>query len=920
MTASLAIEALNGGEISPLLAGRGSKDFYQNGLKTSLNMLPMVQGPVIQRSGSAFVAEIKDSTKLTALIEFQFNTLQAYILEFGDQYMRVHLNHARAVLTPQNISGITNANPAVLTYVGADTYANGDPVFLSGVLGMVEVDNREFTVAGLNAGANTFQLSGIDSTAFGAYTSGGTVSEIYQIATPYLQADLFDSDGTLRLKFAQTGDTMYIVHPSYAPRKLTRTGHTAWTLNTVAFLKGPFASINSDDSVRIMCTATGATNQPGQTVSIQANSAIFDANMVGEFFYMEELYLSDNAVAPWASGVTTGGGVGSLQVSNNSNVYVLVDSGGGAASGEIAPLHIAGDAWDGPLASANIRKWRYLHSRWAIITLTAFVDTQNMTGTITTYLCDGLAPASKVVTNVTNSGGLFHCAVTAHGYAEGDYVNIAGVTGTGGLPAAVNKDWKITNITTNAFDLVGSTFVGASTGAGTVKRYSTWKWAHGAFSASKGYPAAVGFYLDRLAFANTAAQPDSVWLSEFGFYESFAGKTGPDVLATNSIAVTLASGEVNPINWMSPHTDGLVLGTPTAEYSLQAASPASSFGPGNTQAPLRSGYGSRAVPPARIGATAFFVQRAGRKVRDLGYFSYATNTIVGTDLIVRAEHLTKKYPIIDMAWVAEPDALLWAIRSDGQLVSFTYQKEQEVFAWGQHQLGGNSDVGDTLPPLVESVASIPTPDGRSNELWMIVNRYVNGKTRRYIEYLTPRWIDGDPVANAQMVDASLTYSGAPVTKLSGLYHLIGDTVAILADGKVHRSLVVDATGSITLDYQASTIAVGGAFKGRVQPMAVEHPTQTGTAQGKKKIITKATVRMMHTNNIKYGGDFVTMERQNFVTTQGLYDTAVDLITGDMDVTWPGQWDNAAFLCFENDLPVPFGICAIFPQVETVEMG
>lgn len=917
MTASLAIEALNSGELSPLLSGRGSKDFYQTGLKTSLNMIPLVQGPVVQRSGTGFVAEVKDSTKQTAIQQFEFNTTQAYMLEFGDQYMRVHFNHARALLATKVITGITNANPAVVSST-AHGFSNGQHVFIAGVLGMVDVDNREFVVAGV--AANSFQLSGIDSTAFGVYTSGGTAGVIYEIATPYVQADLFDSDGALRLKFAQTGDTVYIVHPSYAPRKLTRTGHTAWTLTTAAFTKGPFSSINSDDSQRVMCVATGTTNEAGQTVSVQSNTAIFDANMVGEFFYMEELYLSDNAVSPWGAGTTVSFGA---QHSNNGNVYQ--NKGGiSGATGVTAPTHIAGDQADAMLTATGYKIWRYLHSRKAIITLTAFVDSKNMTGTITTYLCDGLAPAAKAISNVTIVGGLFRINSNTHGYGEGDYVKIASVVGTGGMTAAVNGDWKVINVTTNTFDLATSAGVGVYTSGGAATRYATWKWAHGAFSVSRGYPAAVAFHQDRLALAGTAAQPDTVWLSEFGNFDSFSQYTGPDVLATNAIAVTLANGSVNQIYWMTTLTDlgaaALILGTATAEYALGPATTTSPLGPNNVQAPLRSGYGSRSVPPVKVETTSFFVQRAGKKVRDFGQFSYATNSVSGTDLTVRAEHLTKKYPIVDMAWVQEPDALLWCCRFDGQLLSYTHQKEQQVFGWGQHTLGGNSDAGDTLPPLVEEVASIPTPDGRQNELWMVVNRYVNGKTRRYIEYMSPRWVDGDAIATAFMVDAGLTYTGSPVITLSGLYHLIGDTIAILADGKVHKNLVVDATGSITLDYAASTISVGEGFKGRVQPMAIEHPTQTGTAQGKKKIISRALVRLLHTNNVKFGPDFNTLERQNFLTTQSLYDTAVALLTGDMAVTWNGAWDEAAFLCFENDLPVPFGIAAIYPQVETVEVG
>lgn len=79
-------------------------------------------------------------------------------------------------VTALTITGITQANPAVVTVASIGSLQNGDQIVIQGVDGMTEVNfdgSNIYTVAGI-AGA-TFQLQGIDSTAFGAYTSGGTV-------------------------------------------------------------------------------------------------------------------------------------------------------------------------------------------------------------------------------------------------------------------------------------------------------------------------------------------------------------------------------------------------------------------------------------------------------------------------------------------------------------------------------------------------------------------------------------------------------------------------------------------------------------------------------------------------------------------------------------------------------------------------
>jgi hypothetical protein len=268
-------ESFNGGELSPILEGRVDFAKYKKGLKSCVNFIPLVQGPLTRRPGTKFTAEVKDSTKKTLLVEFEFSTVQAYVLEFGDQYVRFHRNHAQITQTAQNITGITKANPGVVTYSGSDTYANGDRVLISGVVGMTEVNNREFTVANVNAGANTFELSGVNTSAYTTYSSGGTVAEIYEVATPYLEADLFE------IQFAQSADVLYIAHPDYAPRKLSRTGHTSWTLTTIDFLDGPFLPTNSTTTTLTLSGTTGSVTVTASAVTGINSDAGFASTDVG---------------------------------------------------------------------------------------------------------------------------------------------------------------------------------------------------------------------------------------------------------------------------------------------------------------------------------------------------------------------------------------------------------------------------------------------------------------------------------------------------------------------------------------------------------------------------------------------------------------------------------------------------------------
>lgn len=907
-----AVTAMNAGELTPLLDARVDKDFYGVGLKFCENMIPLTQGPAAMRSGFQYIKAVRDATKRTALIRFQFGLTQAYAIEVGDQYFRIYRDKALVTATPVNVSAITKANPGVITTSAAHGLVTGDKVMLAGIGGMIELNNREVTVTV----TSTTQFNwGENTSAFGTYISGGTVAKIIEVATPYTQSDLFDASGRLRLSYAQSADTLYVVHPAYAPRKLTRSSDTSWALATVDLALGPFSNPNPDDSKRLLVRGTGAGDgvaanfQPGGAVTLRANHALFQAGHVGSFVFLEEIYFDQRDVRPWLPGEPSS--VVGLQISSDGNVYQHVQAAGAGSGGGVQPTHIIGDAWDNMVGGAGAarHKWRYLHSRWAILRITGFTSSELVTCSIVTYLCNGFWPQQLSITNVTNASGRIRITSASHGYSDGDYVFIASV---GGVTAA-NNNWRIINVTTNTFDLDGSTFAGTWSGGGTVIRYTTWKWALGAFSAARGYPSAVTFYQDRLCFAATTADPDTVWMSESSNYEGFATRDANQITAANAITVTMSAGEVNKIEALQGTPDGLIVFTADSEGSIQQATINEPLGPNNVRAVPLSNYGSSNVRPVRVGNAVMFVQRGARKLRE---FIRDETGFVSNDVTVRAEHLLTQSGIVSTDWCQEPDAILWAARSDGTLLSFTYQKEQSVFAWCRHKLGGSSNAAGTAPPIVESVCQVPSADGSSNDLYVIVKRWINGATRRHVEVLQPRWVRGTSVAAGYFLDGGLTYSGSPATTISGLTWLIGQTVTILADGKVHPARTVSASGSITLDYAASTVHVGLPYAGRLQLMRPELPQANGSSQGKTKQVKKVTARLLNTNNLKFGPDFSTMARVDFRKTTDPIDQPVPLLDGDktFDFNAPAA-DSDAYVCLEQDLPYPFCIVGVWPTVE-----
>lgn len=223
-----------GGEISPHLYGRLDLSKFQTGLAKCLNFRVTPQGPIENRPGFAYVNKAKNNTKKAVLIPFSYNSEQTFALEFGDQYIRFHTNGGTLLEGVKNLTGITKANPGVFTIAGHG-WSNGDWIFLAGIGGMTELNSRWGIVA--NATANTFTLTdlfgaAIDTSAMTAYTAGGTASRVYEITSPYVEADLFD------LHYVQSADVLTITHPSYAQRELRRLSSTNWSLTTITFGSG----------------------------------------------------------------------------------------------------------------------------------------------------------------------------------------------------------------------------------------------------------------------------------------------------------------------------------------------------------------------------------------------------------------------------------------------------------------------------------------------------------------------------------------------------------------------------------------------------------------------------------------------------------------------------------------------------------
>jgi hypothetical protein len=362
--------------------------------------------------------------------------------------------------------------------------------------------------------------------------------------------------------------------------------------------------------------------------------------------------------------------------------------------------------------------------------------------------------------------------------------------------------------------------------------------------------------------------------------------------------VTLDDDQVNTLRWIVPTQRGVVLGAQSGEWLFGAASQTNMvLTPSNNMARKQGDRGSDdTVAGLRVDGAVLFVQRGGQKVREF-VFDFGSDSYRSSDLTILAEHITGT-GLTDADFVSSPDAVLWFVRSDGALVSLTYDREQDVRAWCVHYLGNGSG-GNAF---VESCAAVPSPDGTTDDLYVVCRR-ASGRTIEVIR--SPFRADRDGVNAGFFVDCGLTYSGTPVNRVTGLSHLEGQTVSILADGATRTpQKVVSGAVSIGLP-AASLIHVGLPYVSRISTLPLADTGPAGTVQGARKRPHEVRLLLHETGGVAVGqrGD-TSPTTVYFRTPYDPMSQAVGLFTGTKRWVPSTNWDRFGQLSIWSVGPQP----------------
>lgn len=609
---------------------------------------------------------------------------------------------------------------------------------------------------------------------------------------------------------------------------------------------------------------------------------------------------------------------------------------------------------------------RNLISGDGVLTITGFTDTTHVTGDITVAFAGvALAALAWSLTDSPKTG----LTPSATG-PIGTQINLTAAANAWQNDAVRSCVGHYVHINGGVVEINGITTAAVATGivrsvltAATQAGSGYWSEESRIWSTANGYPRCGKLFEQRLVVAGTTAFPNTVWGSRTGQYNDMTNGSADD----DGFAFTMVSDQQNPVQQLASTKQLLAL-TYGGEFSIRGGVE-KPITPTNAQIKSESQYGVKNVRPVQVGTEILFMQRAGRKLRSMGYDAVKDNYI-SPDVSILSEHITAG-GITEMAYAQEPDSVVGMVRADGQLVMLTINREQEVLGYGRKFTDG----------VIESVCTIPYNE--KDQFWMIVRRTINGVTKRYVEVMelnadittnrqtdagvaglispinvlaiswlagvvtvqtatphglavngfarisgtTPAGYQGDKLVTGVPAADKITYNLetdpgvdtvlgtlTPLAKVwSGFGHLEAKTLDVLADGVVFPPVVV-AGGLVTLPRAVASIEAGLPFRGILECLPVELQLPEGTAQGRPISLSELFVRFYNTvgARVAVGDDKgETLPFRKFGA--GVLDAPVAPYTGDKQVTVVG-WKRGQTVKIYRDQPLPQCVLAVIKRV------
>lgn len=424
---------------------------------------------------------------------------------------------------------------------------------------------------------------------------------------------------------------------------------------------------------------------------------------------------------------------------------------------------------------------------------------------------------------------------------------------------------------------------------------ATTDWSEGSWSSRRGYPSAVALYESRLWFAGKDQIHGSVSDSYSSFDEDYEGDAGP-------INRSIGSGPVDAINWLIA-SQRLVIGTQGSERVVRSSSLDEPITPTNFNIKPCTTHGSSAVPAIELDTSVIFIARSGKKVIELAYEGGA-GSYSAVDLTIISPEVCEPN-IVRTAVQRLPETRFHGIRSDGKAAVLTFDKGEDVKCWTPLETDGAIEDVVVLPGSVEDA------------VYYVVNRTINGATKRYLE----KWSQLSECVGGTLnkqVDSFAVYSGAATTSITGLSHLEGESVACWAAGADQGTFTV-AAGSITLPAAVTSAVTGLVYTADFKSSKLALAAAVGSALTQRKRIDHLGLVLANTHKLglQYGQD--TSNLDDLPLVEDGTEVAEDYVWSSYDadsVELNGVFDTDSRLCLRATAPRPCTVMAVVVGIAT----
>ena len=897
------------GELSPWLLGRSDIDRYQQGAEMLENFYVRHQGGISRRLGTKNVGRTSEqaANSNVRIIPFEFSRTDAVLIEASAGLFRFFRDGVKigAPYEVTTIYGTSTTIPYTSDQVNELQFSQS-----ADVLFITHPSHPQATLSRYSDSDWRYEIPEFDYGPYldqeiGDQNISLTVSDVVDRVTLTSSAADFGSAAVDDLvEYAYSGQKVLgLIKAIFSSTSIEvePLEDRSLVLSKEVYSPGLYTGWDSTNNVptyNTTITGTGvevAFSAVGVVTQQHIGNYVRFADKSGTYYWMSVSAVGD-IVRQGAYGITATGDI--LTVIQPSGIVTRSDR-------DINAKLTSSDSNFFNLSTDGGRLFRLVLGEYVVharargnVTQVCDMESGNQNIGVTTL--EGIS----VGDTVQAATGLAECVVEYMAYSGPDpYIHVSAV------PSVTNAAITLTignNTTQHMRCKLNRSVPRSIEGFTTVQNGTTNDWNRGAWFTGN-YPQTVSFHEGRLAFGGTTLQPQTGWLSRVDDLYNF-GTTDEKlrVLDDCAITFTIASETLNEILWMSSK-DVLVIGTVGAEWKVASSNQGAPLTPTTISVKAQSSYGNAFTKPITVGKGLIFLQRAGRKLRQMTY-DFQTDSNVSLDLTVFAEHVLKDHSGgSSLSYQQLPESAVYVLLNDGQIACMTYEPDQQVYAWSRIVLGGPSAV-------VESIACVPEDD--KYRLYMVVSRTINSTNVRTIEVLEPEFRPSSATDRTEMYFMDNYKSGGghfPV--FSGLDDYKGCTVSVLLDDVVYHDQVVSNTGTLTMPVEAvSRYAIGFPYTSVLKTFPIESQAQAGTGQGKQKRIDHITLRLLDSINFKHGGSLSELKEEDFREASDPTNAVPPMFSGDKRIAYENGSDTRGSYYITQDKSYPLSILSLMPEV------